>query len=290
MSQRPEMPGNLNARPHDEPDEVWSLISDLRSWLEWQAECGAKDWAVDDWGAWVRPVARTSNRTQERSDKMEIRPPENVKKLRAEDSQEPVVGKPVENIPKAWQNVVNNSGPKLNVQNLPIGEEGFSKVRQFQQENGIESGPYQFGVGNISAPVLIVAGDRMSMVSAGFKMLSNMREHVLKLDKSQLYFIEFPFSGQGSVHEQIFHGVLRAKAPKFILIMGEACASNLFTESKKPLMGEQGELKCLGTVGASIPAMWTHHPHHLIEKGHEKRTVMRHLQNMRRWITKLGIQ
>ena len=117
-----------------------------------------------------------------------------------------------------------------------------------------------------------------------------MREPVLKLDKSQLYFMEFSISSQDSLYEQVFHGILRAKAPKFILIMGEQCASKLFTESTKPLMGEQGDLKCLGTAGNSIPAMWTHHPHHLIENGHEKRTVMRHLQNMRRWITKLGIR
>ena len=43
-----------NDMPAEEPDELWSLIADVRKWLEWQSECGAEDWAVDDWSAWTK--------------------------------------------------------------------------------------------------------------------------------------------------------------------------------------------------------------------------------------------
>ena len=126
-------------------------------------------------------------------------------------------------------------------------------------------------------------------------MLSNMREHVLKLNKSQLYFMDYPLqdsaspSCQASLCQQIFHGLLRAQSPKFILVMGEACAVELFGSYGRPVMGEAGELRCLGTVEQPVRAIWTHHPHFLLENGHEKRTVMRHLQNMRRLLLKQGI-
>ena len=142
------------------------------------------------------------------------------------------------------------------------------------------------------------SGDPMAiaMKADGFKMLSNMREHVLKLRKSQLYFMDYPTrgSGQALCHQklchQIFHGLLRAQSPKFILVMGEACALELFGSQGRPVMGEVGELRCLGTVDQPIQAVWTHHPHFLLDHGHEKRTVMRHLQNVRRLLMKQGLQ
>ena len=50
---------NNDAYLDNENDCLWTLIADVRHWLEWQSECGAVDWAVDDWTAWTKPIQRT---------------------------------------------------------------------------------------------------------------------------------------------------------------------------------------------------------------------------------------
>lgn len=288
MSQEPESHKDtaleVESSISDVQDDVWNLIADLRHWLEWQAECGAEDWCVDDWRAWINPVARISPQRQ--------RPVKAVR--RGEEEDEPVKApapkpSPRTEIPSLWQSIIDNASPNLNIENLPTGEAGFRQVRAFQEQNCSKSERCRIGVGNILAPVLIIAGDKMSMQPDGFKMLTNMRANVLKLDKTQLYFMEYPMQGNSCCCLQIFNGLLQAKAPKFILIMGEECAFNLLQEGSRPLMGELGEFRFGMRGGQPIPVMWTHHPHYLIENGHEKRTVMRHLQNMKRFLRKLNI-
>lgn len=290
-----------NDMPAEEPDELWSLIADVRNWLEWQSECGAEDWAVDDWSAWTKHIPRTrpslpeDGRGAYHKQTSVQEKAESKRPVSMPPAQPKVPPKPMADIPSAWQHIIENAAPVLNVSALSSGEDGLKSVRAFQQSHCKANKPCQIGYGNILAPVLIVAGDRAPMKPEGFKMLSNMREHVLKLNKSQLYFMDYPLqdtsapSCQTSLCQQIFHGLLRAQSPKFILVMGEACAVELFGSYGRPVMGEAGELRCLGTVEQPVQAVWTHHPHFLLENGHEKRTVMRHLQNMRRLLLKQGI-
>ena len=293
---------NNDASLDNENDCLWTLIADVRHWLEWQSECGAVDWAVEDWTAWTKPIQRTQQSAApayNRAIQNKSKAPDTVEQTKSHTPHPPAPvapDKPKTKIPSAWQNIIENAAPVLNVAALSTGDAGLQSVREFQRSYCQSNTPCQIGFGNIHAPVLIIAGDKSPMKADGFKMLSNMREHVLKLSKSQLYFMDYPTrgSGQAQCHQklchQIFHGLLRAQSPKFILVMGEACALELFGSQGRPVMGEVGELRCLGTVDQPIQAVWTHHPHFLLDHGHEKRTVMRHLQNVRRLLMKQGLQ
>lgn len=268
-----------------ENDDIYELISDLRHWLEWQHDCGAQDWTVENWSEWTKVLKRQAapQRIPERSvkpvqrqvhDKREvsIAPPKNIQ--------------PPAELSNEWSSILNNARPTLDVERLAKGTVGFNTIRQFREQNCKASEKCQMGLGNIQAPVLIIEGHSQPMSKEGFEMLSKMREHVLNLKKEQIFFLSHPTRFEGCACKSIFNGQLNALSPKFILIMGGACVDELFPASKRPIMGNEG---ILTIRGEEVPTLWTHHPNHLIHNGHEKRTVMRHLQNVRRTLLKRNI-
>jgi hypothetical protein len=268
-----------------ENDDIYDLISDLRHWLEWQQDCGAQDWTVEDWSEWTKVIKRQA--APQRTPKRASKPVQSQGRGKKDVAQAPPKNtQPPRELSNEWSSILNNARPTLDVERLAKGTDGFNSVRQYRNQNCNASTKCQLGLGNIQAPVLIIEGHSQPMTKAGFEMLAKMREHVLNLKKEQIFFLSHPTRFQGCACKSIFNGQLNVLSPKFILIMGSECVDDLFPVSKRPIMGNEGVLTIRGE---EIPTLWTHHPNHLIQNGHEKRTVMRHLQNVRRTLLRRNI-
>jgi hypothetical protein len=273
-------------------DEKSELLADLRAWLEWQQSCGADLWMVEDWDAWTRPMsapppsaaaARPPRREAPVPLRQEKRPPPKTRR-----QERPQVKRPPEALGGGWKRIMSQAPESFSADSVPKGRDGIERIKEFYSQNCVTKA-CRLGIGRAHADVVLVEGSVGGLKPAGFSMLSKMREHVLGLPRENLYWLPAPMEDGCGRCMEVFSAQLRALSPKALLLMGDGPVHALDFQQTlhRPELGK--ELVVKGPDG-DIPAVWTHHPNHLLENPHDKLAAMRHLEGLRDILVRLGIR
>ena len=146
----------------------------------------------------------------------------------------------------------------------------------------------KWGVGRFDAEVVVIEGNRKHLDAAGFKMLSDMREHVLRLSKNNLYWIPLK-RDLGCGHcDSMAMGQLNAIQPKAILVLGFGPLELLNLRDRQA--AESGQEFQVELNSSAVPAVCTHHPMYLLENTHSKQNAQKALLVFRSVLNRLRIR
>ena len=254
-------------------DSREKIAADIRAWLEWQQYCGTDVWKVDDIEAWnvransvpqkpVQPLNRPKPVQRTAPKKLDPPKPQEV-------SNTPPAQKTSVPLPSWWQSIYENRQKRasFDFSRIPTGGDGLQRAFAFRDKN-CDAKMCKWGVGRFDAEVVVIEGHRKHLDAVGFKMLSDMREHVLRLSKNNLYWI--PLKRElGCGHcDSMAMGQLNAIQPKAILVLGFGPLELLNIRDQQS--AESGLEFQVELNSSSVPAVCTHHPMSLIEDPHNK--------------------
>ena len=209
-------------------DSREQIAADIRAWLEWQQYCGTDVWKVDNIAAWdmhepdrVLPRVRPNPPRPSQPIPKKEEPTKRVAPKAPELSPQPPVKKNNVPLPSWWQSIYENRQKRasFDFSRIPTGGDGLQRAFAFRDKN-CDSKMCKWGVGRFDAEVVVIEGHRKHLDSAGFKMLGDMRENVLRLSKNNLYWIPLKRSLGCGHCDSMAMGQLNAIQPKAILVLG----------------------------------------------------------------------
>ena len=278
-------------------DSREEIAADIRAWLEWQQYCGTDVWKVDDisvWDACLHKKENTpvqiqrSHHPKKTLPKDRPSPPLRLEKIQPIPSskEEPKNNVP---LPSWWQSVYENRKKRssLDYSRIPTGVDGLKKVFEFRDQH-CDSKVCMWGAGRFDAEVVVMEGHRKNLNADGFKMLSDMREHVLRLSKNNLYWIPLKRDSVCVHCDSVALGQLNAIQPKAVLLLGFGSLELLNIRDRKP--AESGLEFQIELNSSSVPAVCTHHPMSLIEDPHNKFSAQEALIVFRGILNRLRIR
>lgn len=258
-------------------DSREELAADIRAWLEWQKCCGTEEWIVEDISVWnacaeqrASPIP-SKKKMQEQSSPISpvqksISVPPSVK-----PEKKPVQKRKKEQtaLPSWWQSIYENRKKRetFDFSRIPTGGDGLQRVFAFRDKN-CETKMCKWGMGRFDAEVVVIEGYRKHLDKAGFKMLGDMRENMLRLSKNNLYWIPLK-RDLGCGHcDAMSLGQLNAIQPKAILVLGFEPLDILHVRDRRA--AEEGVEFQVELNSSAVPAVCTHHPMALLEETHNK--------------------
>lgn len=297
-------------------DSQAKIAADIRAWLEWQQYCGTDVWKVDRIAAWdvrvnntapkhipnIRPP-KTSTPTQEPSTSTQKRlaptqePSTPIQKVAPKKLEPPKNTKPSVvpsakrnvDVPSWWQSIYENrqKSESFDFSRIPTGGDGLQRAFAFRDKN-CDTKMCKWGVGRFDAEVVVIEGHQKHLDASGFKMLSDMREHVLRLSKNNLYWIPLK-RDMGCGHcDSLAMGQLNAIKPKALLVFGFGPLELLNIRDQQT--AESGLEFQVELNSSSVPAVCTHHPMSLIEDPRNKLSAQKALIVFRGILNRLRIR
>ena len=261
-------------------DSREELAADIRAWLEWQKLCGTDVWKVEDitvWDSCAQQEAPRAILKQKKTSTVPVNPPPQKQSPQRElpqsikPIQKPMTRQKREDtaLPSWWQSIYENRTKReaFDFSRIPTGGDGLQHAFSFRDKN-CDAKMCKWGVGRFDAEVVVFEGYRKHLDKAGFKMLGDMRENVLRLSKNNLYWIPLKRElGCGHCDEMSL-AQLNAIQPKAILVLGFEPLELLNIHDRKA--AEEGGEFQIELNSSSVPAICTHHPMALLEETHNK--------------------
>lgn len=280
-------------------DSREKLAADFRAWLEWQQCCGTDVWKVEDFAAWDLSKLHTNTEKEggaRRSDSSltsrNISAPKPAPKKEPTSSVKPMETpskNKTEPLPSWWKSIYENRNDResFDFSRIPKGGDGLQRAFAFRDKN-CEPKKCKWGAGRFDAEVVLIEGHKKHLDQSGFTMLSNMREHVLRLSKNNLYWIPLKRSIGCGHCDSMALGQLNAIQPKAILVLGFDTLSLLKVRDRERAMaGEEFQIEL---NSFSVPAICTHHPMSLLEEPKNKVLAQKALITFRTILNRLRIR
>ena len=279
------------------------LAADIRAWLEWQKECGAEVWKVDNWNVWKqldrvrsheqsprRSVAQQPKKTVSRPQPQpkNIPPPPKTLKKSAPEVPEPSNPAAQYSLTPWWEAIINrkNKEPRLDISKLPPGETGVHRAFAFRDTH-CSSKVCKWGQGGVKAPVILIEGHKEHLNEAALKMLGDMRSRVLQLSKEKIYWLPLKREIGCGLCDKMALAQLNTIQPKAVLIMGRQGIDLLdIADRHNAFKGEEVRVEL---SYSSVPAICMAHPMDLLVQPNKKKAALKALQNFRFLLQKLRI-
>jgi len=277
-------------------DSREKIAADIRAWLEWQQHCGTDVWKVDDASVWDACLQKPIHAAIQFPKFPQPKKPAPIEPSRAplqtKKNETPSIPKEPKKsppLPSCWQSVYENrkSSDSLDYSRISSGREGFKKVLEFRDQH-CDPKICIRGAGRFDAEVVLVEGHAKQLDATGFKMLSDMRERVLRLSKNNLYWIPLKRDSVCTHCDSVAMGQLNAIQPKAVLILGFGPLALFNIRDRQS--AESGLEFQLELNFSSVPAICTHHPMSLIEAPQDKLSAHKALINFRGILNRLRIR
>lgn len=268
-------------------DNRWDCLEDVRQFLEWQKLCGTDVWMVENDQAW-NPKKFVSKLPKAQFNKISERAVPQKQAHTIEPLRRKVVKetarfeeKPTEALSGKWGKVIKKRAPKIDFTILNE-QTGIKRIQAHQRTYCEERKPCSLGGGRPKNPVLILEGHPDGLSDQGKKVLSIIREEVLKLGQNQIYWLPYPMKPGCGLCSNLFAATLECISPKVVLVMGEGLKHRIpmsaSERSVSPNIELGGEIQ-LVTNKWTIPGIWTYHPNDLANAPVEqKKEGMKHFE------------
>ena len=272
------------------------LLDQLVQWLDWQQNCGADAWLVEDIAIWNSKLPRvlvqpSRPRLSQNSSSSSKDLTGFLQKQQSTDPEpSPTAERPARRsaakLEGAWGQILENRTPtidfsKLNEQN------GLKVVKAHQQQHCQSNRPCAIGGGRPANPILVVEGHAQGLTPAAKESLGKIMDHVLKIPRTKMYWLPYPIVTQGVQQDRcalcphLFKASLECLAPQLVLVMGGALDGNLSLKGANgpAVLGQEVEFQ---TNKWRVPGVWTHHPTDMVSSTQLKKECMQHLEIFKR--------
>jgi hypothetical protein len=267
------------------------LLIGLRSFLEWQKECGTSVWPVDDWSRWEGLLANVkrqrSNKktslTNEKSSRQSLKQTKEIQKPK------PSKLKPTENLGGQWGKLLDATPPSVDLTSLSNDENGLKKIKLHQKKHCSVEKPCSLGAGAPQNPVLLLEGHPQGLTEPAREMLGKIIEKVLCVSRSKLYWLPYPMKEGCGLCSNLFLATSECISPKVVLLMGRHLEGKVRMSSYKKGAVQLGNRINLRTSKGDVPGVWTHHPTDLLENQNDKVECFGHLRDFVELMRRSGI-
>ena len=264
-------------------DERKELLADVRAFLEWQRDCGTEVWKVEDFSCWkVRPTSRPQ--TSESSAQMYALPSptpnakQNLSQRPAEEPKPVSIEKPTTPLQGKWGKVLDQVPQRFDLTSLSDDVEGLKKIKLHQNQHCNKTPSCSIGAGRAKNPVLILEGHPKGLTQDAKVMLGKMVDKVLKIERSQMFWLPYPMGSICGSCSNLFVPTLECISPKVVLLMGAQLEGKVTLSPYRKDEVRFGNRVRLNLNKGSIPGVWTHHPTDLMNNPNYKQERFSHLR------------
>jgi len=255
------------------------LLVEIRSFLEWQKECGASVWPVDDWSCWKGLSANVNRQRSKKkpsvtNDKPSLKSPKQTKEIKKPKSSEL---KSTENLGGQWGKLLDATPPSIDLTSLSNDEDGLNKIKLHQKMHCTSGNPCSLGAGAPQNPILLLEGHPKGLTEPARKMLGKIIERVLCVPRSKLYWLPCPIQEGCGLCSNLFLATSECISPKLVLLMGKHLEGKVRMSPYKKEAVQLGNRINLRTSKGDVPGVWTHHPTDLLENQKDKIECFAHL-------------